>query len=429
LKRIRRLALLPLFALLGGCNLVVLDPSGAVATRQSQLLIESTGLMLLIIVPVIALTLFFAWRYRESNTAATYQPDWDHSTQLELVIWGAPLLIIICLGAMTWMGTHLLDPFRPINSAAAQQTNAAANARTNAAQANVTQTAANAHLEVDVVALDWKWLFIYPQYGIATVNELAAPVNRIIDFRITSSSVMNSFSIPALAGQIYAMPGMETTLYAVMNETGSYDGFSANYSGAGFSGMHFPFVSLASGDFDKWVAKVKAEGGSLGRTDYLKLERPSENEPARSYASVDNSLFDAIVNECVEPGKMCLSQMATIDAEGGLGLAGINNVFPLEYDKEARRGAFGPAAGYVADLCDPQHPMGVSASAAGAVPASPATPVPSGGTDGTPLRGAALPRPPFATFLGSPAPERPTSTSLPATEPQMSAPLNRPSNT
>jgi cytochrome o ubiquinol oxidase subunit II len=423
LKRLRILALLPFFALLGGCNLVVLDPSGAVATRQSQLLIEATGLMLLIIVPVIALTLFFAWHYRESNTAASYEPDWDHSTQLELVIWGAPLLIIICLGAMTWMGTHLLDPFRPIDSATTQQ--ASSNARAH--------TDANAHLEVDVVALDWKWLFIYPQYGIATVNQLAAPVNRTIDFHITSSSVMNSFSIPALAGQIYAMPGMETTLYAVMNNTGSYDGFSANYSGAGFSGMHFSFESLASGDFDKWVARAKAGSGALDRSDYLKLEKPSENEPAHSYAGVENGLFNAIVNECVEPGKMCLNQMAAIDAQGGLGLAGINNVFPLEYDKEARRGAFGPEASYVADLCDRQHPMGVSASAAGTVPAAPATssPVhdPRNGDMNAPLRGAALPRPPFATFLGSPPAERPTSTSLPALEPQVPALPSRPSKT
>jgi cytochrome o ubiquinol oxidase subunit II len=429
LKRFRFVALLPLFALLGGCNLVVLDPSGAVAARQSQLLIESTGLMLLIIVPVIALTLFFAWHYRESNTAATYQPEWDHSTQLELVIWGAPLLIIICLGAMTWMGTHLLDPFRPLNGAtaspAATATEAHVDARhAGAVQAGATQADANPHLQVDVVALDWKWLFIYPQYGIASVNQLATPVNRTIDFRITSSSVMNSFSIPALAGQIYAMPGMETTLYAVMNKTGRYDGFSANYSGAGFSGMHFPFESLAADDFDKWVAKAKANGGALNRGDYLKLEQPSENVPARTYASVEGDLFNAIINECVEPGKMCLDQMAAIDARGGLGLAGINNVFPLEYDKEARRGAFGPRASYVADLCDRQHPMGVSTAAA-----SPPASSPRNGPSGPPLRGAALPRPPFAAFLGSPPAERPTSTSLPLPEPQTPAPPSRPSNT
>jgi cytochrome o ubiquinol oxidase subunit II len=412
LKRLRIIALLPFFALLGGCNLVVLDPSGDIAARQSDLLIESTGLMLLIIVPVIALTLLFAWRYRETNKAATYTPDWDHSTQLELVIWGAPLLIIICLGAMTWMGTHLLDPYRPIDRLAAS---------------GKSLGGAKERLQVDVVALDWKWLFIYPQYGIATVNQLAAPVNRTIDFRITSSSVMNSFSIPALAGQIYAMPGMETTLYAVMNETGTYDGFSANYSGAGFSGMHFAFQSLGNDDFDKWVAQVKAGGGSLGRSDYLQLERPSENEPPRGYASIDPGLYNAILNECVEPGKMCLNQMAEIDEKGGLGLAGINNVLPLEYDKYARRGALGPETTYVTSLCDPAHPMGVTAEAAPVAPqASPATASPG---SGAPLRGAGLPRPPFATFLGSPIPQRPTSTSLPTPLPEIPATPGRPSNT
>ncbi len=422
MKRIRLLALLPLFALLGGCNLVVLDPAGSVAARQSELLIESTGLMLLIIVPVIALTLFFAWHYRETNKEATYAPDWDHSTQLELVIWGAPLLIIICLGAMTWMGTHLLDPFRPIVTAAPQRSNSA----TSKAQPD-----GNAPLEVDVVALDWKWLFIYPQYGVASVNALTAPVNRTINFHITSSSVMNSFSIPALAGQIYAMPGMETALYAVMDKTGSFDGFSANYSGAGFSGMHFPFESLASEDFDKWIAKAKAGGGALNRDEYLQLEKPSENEPAKSYASVAPDLFNAIINECVEPGKMCLSQMAEIDEQGGLGLDGIKNVFPLQYDKEARRGAFGPDASYVASLCDPKHPMGITVSSASSPQNSSAAS--SAGANasarGTPLRGAALPRPPFATFLGSPTPERPTSTSLPAPEPQAPTSSSQPSNT
>jgi cytochrome o ubiquinol oxidase subunit II len=412
LKRFRIIALLPFFGLLGGCNLVVLDPSGDIAARQSDLLIESTGLMLLIIVPVIALTLLFAWRYRESNKAATYTPDWDHSTQLELVIWGAPLLIIICLGAMTWMGTHLLDPYRPIDRLAAS---------------GKSLVGAKERMEVDVVALDWKWLFIYPQYGIATVNQLAAPANRTIDFRITSSSVMNSFSIPALAGQIYAMPGMETTLYAVMNETGTYDGFSANYSGAGFSGMHFAFQSLGNDDFDKWVAQMKAGGGSLGRSDYLQLERPSENEPPRGYASIDPGLYNGILNECVEPGKMCLNQMAEIDEKGGLGLAGINNVLPLEYDKYARRGALGPEATYVMSLCDPAHPMGVTADAAPVAPqASPATASPR---NGAPLRGAGLPRPPLATFLGSPIPQRPTSTSLPTPPPEHPATPSRPSNT
>ena len=294
--------------------------------------------MLLIIVPVMAATVLFAWRYRHSNHEARYEPDWDHSTQLELLIWGGPLLIIICLGAMTWMGSHLLDPYRPLDREAARQE----------------APGAAAPLEVQVVALDWKWLFIYPQYGVATVNELAAPTGRPIDFHITSSSVMNSFFIPALAGQIYAMPGMETQLHAIINKPGDYRGISANYSGAGFSGMHFTFHSLSGADFDQWIAGVKTRGTGLSRTTYIALERPSENEPVHAYANVDAGLYKAILNLCVEPGKMCMGQMTAIDAKGGLGLAGVNNVLPLEYDKFARRGApLGTAPSYVASLCLP----------------------------------------------------------------------------
>ena len=140
-------------------------------------------------------------------------------------------------------------------------------------------------LTVEVVALDWKWLFIYPEQGIATVNELAAPVDRPIVFKITASSVMNSFFIPALAGQIYAMPGMETKLNAVINQPGEFEGFSANYSGAGFSGMRFKFHGLSEADFDQWVQKAKAGGGALTRAAYLELERPSERDPVRRFAS------------------------------------------------------------------------------------------------------------------------------------------------
>ena len=205
--------------------------------------------MLLIIVPVIFLSLFFAWRYRQSNTTAVYEPEWDHSTQLELLIWGAPLLIIIALGLLTWINTHTLDPYRPLS-------------RIDATHAI---PAGTKPLEVEVVALDWKWLFIYPEQGIATVNELAAPVNVPVHFRITSSSVMNSFYIPALAGQIYAMPGMQTTLNAVINHTGEFDGFSANYSGAGFSDMRFKFHGMTQEDFAKWVESAKSGQGTLDK--------------------------------------------------------------------------------------------------------------------------------------------------------------------
>ena len=284
--------------ILAGCDMVVLRPSGYVAAEQGQLVVLSTLLMLLIIVPVIVLTLVFAWRYRESNTNAPYTPDWDHSIQLELLIWAAPLLIIIALGALTWIGTHTLDPYRSLTRIDSS--------RPLSFEAEP--------LNIEVVALDWKWLFIYPDHGIAVVNELAAPVDIPIHFKITASSVMNSFFIPALAGQIYAMPSMATTLHAVINRPGEYEGFSANYSGAGFSDMRFKFVGVSAGDFDRWLQKAKASKDQLTRDAYLKLEKPSEREPVRRYGAVALDLFDAIVNRCVEQGKVCLRDMMTMDA-------------------------------------------------------------------------------------------------------------------
>ena len=287
LKRSRVLLVLPA-ALSAGCNLVLLHPAGAVAAQQGHLIVVSTVLMLLVIIPVMALTVLFAWRYRKSNTEATYAPDWDHSTQLELVIWAAPLLIIIALGAVTWINTHTLDPYRPLR-------------RLDAAR----PVAVGAQpLVVEVVALDWKWLFIYPEQGIAVVNDLAAPVDVPVTFKITASTVMNSFFIPSLAGQIYAMPGMETELHAVMNHPGQYDGFSANYSGAGFSDMRFKFHGLSADEFERWVQSAKAGGQRLDREGYLELERPSENAPVRRYASVADGLYDSILARTVSPNKL-----------------------------------------------------------------------------------------------------------------------------
>jgi cytochrome o ubiquinol oxidase subunit 2 len=272
-------------SLLAGCNTVLLKPSGVVAAQQGHLIVVSTVLMLLIVVPVIALTILFAWRYRQSNSTATYTPDWDHSTQLELVIWAAPLLIIIALGALTWISSHTLDPYRPLRSLDAART----------------VPHAVKPLTIEVVALDWKWLFIYPEQGIAVVNEVAAPVDVPINFKITASSVMNSFFVPALAGQIYAMPGMQTQLNAVINTQGDYDGFSANYSGAGFSGMRFKFRGLSDADFQQWVQSAKGAGRKLGSEDYLQLEKPSEREPVRRYSLVAAGLYDRIVSQCVRP--------------------------------------------------------------------------------------------------------------------------------
>jgi cytochrome o ubiquinol oxidase subunit 2 len=288
-------------------KLIVMKPHGDVAVQQSHLIVTSTLLMLLVIVPVIALTLFFAFKYRQSNADAPYTPDWDHSTRLELVIWGAPLLIIIALGAITWISTHKLDPYRPLDRIDAQH-----------AIAPGTKP-----LVVQVVALDWKWLFVYPEQGIATINELAAPVDRPIEFRITSSTVMNAFYVPELAGMVYAMPGMETQLHAVINHVGNYAGMSANYSGAGFSDMKFRFLGMTDGDFASWVEDNKASGQTLDRLAFLKLEQPSAHQPVVRYAKVDKNLFDAALNRCVDDARMCERDMMAIDARGGMGKGGI----------------------------------------------------------------------------------------------------------
>ena len=318
----QRLAMLALPALLGGCDMVVMNPTGDIAVQQRDLILFSTGVMLLIIVPVMVLTVVFARKYRRGNANKTYDPSFTHSTTLELVIWSCPLLIIIALSAVTWTSTHLLDPFRPLERIAPGRP----------------VPAGTRPLEIQAVALDWKWLFIYPEQGVATVNELVVPTGRPLQFKITSSSVMNSFYVPAMAGQIYAMPGMETRLHAVVNKPIETVGFSANYSGAGFSNMRFATHAVTEADFAKWAAGVKANktGPALDRAAYLELEKPSEKVPVIRFATVAPDLYDAIVDMCVEPGKMCMSEMMALDARGGLGKAGIRNVEMLAYDKHGR---------------------------------------------------------------------------------------------
>ncbi len=334
--RLRGLILIAALPLLAGCNAVLMSPSGDVALQQRNLILISTGLMLLIIVPVIFLTFLFAWRYRASNKDAHYDPEWNHSTMLELLIWAAPLLIIIALGALTWVSTHQLDPYRPL-------------ARLSEGRE---VPAGTKPLVVEVVALDWKWLFLYPEQGVAAVNELAAPVDRPIQFKITSSSVMNSFFIPALAGQIYAMPGMQTTLHAVINYPGEFEGLSANYSGSGFSGMRFKFHGLDQQGFDKWVADARASTSTLSRDVYLKLEQPSERNPVQRYASVAPGLFDAIVNRCVEGNRMCMKDAMAIDAQGGMGIPGALNITTLDPATRERLGLTGtPPRKYVGAMC------------------------------------------------------------------------------
>ncbi|MFC3457890.1 ubiquinol oxidase subunit II [Massilia haematophila] len=287
-----------LLAALSGCNTVVMNPSGDIAKQQAELITISVLLMLIIIVPVMILTVVFAWKYRKGANAR-YEPDWDHSTKLELVIWGAPLLIIIALGLITWISTHKLDPYRPLDRIDEHRP----------------VTAEHKVLEVQVVSLDWKWLFIYPEQGIATVNELVTPIDTPIRFKLTSSTVMNTFYIPTLAGMIYTMPGMETTLNAVLNKTGDYKGLSAHFSGDGFSHMRFAYKGVTAGDFDAWVQKVKSSGGELSRNEYLALEKPSEKDPVRTYGTVKPALFNAVVNRCVAEGAVCMNEQMHADMQ------------------------------------------------------------------------------------------------------------------
>ncbi|WP_253344727.1 ubiquinol oxidase subunit II [Sphingobium sp. OAS761] len=322
---LRRIAPLLLLTL-GGCDWVVLSPAGDVAMQQRDLILIATLLMLLIIIPVIAMTIWFAWRYREKAQAADYDPDWDHSTSLELMIWSAPLLIIIALGAVTWTSTHLLDPYRPIERIDSGRKVEPAARR----------------LQVEVVALDWKWLFIYPELGIATVNELAAPVDQPIEFKITSASLMNSFFVPALAGQIYAMPGMQTVLHAVANKPGNFEGFSANYTGTGFSHMRFRFHAMDQAGFDRWVAQVKASGAKLDRATYVALEQPSEKVPPMYFGGVEPRLFHAALNMCVQPGKRCMDEIMMTDARGGAGKESARDVAGLRHDGTIDVGGFHP---------------------------------------------------------------------------------------
>lgn len=381
MKSLRFAAIAPL-ALIAACKPVVLSPSGDVAAQQRDLLLMSTGLMLLIIIPVMALVVFFAWKYRASNRDAEYDPEWHHSTRLELVIWAAPLLIIIALGALTWVGTHLLDPYRRLDRISA-----------------ATPIEADySPLQVQVVSMDWKWMFIYPEYGIATINELAVPVDRPVEFSLTSTSVMNAFYIPAMAGMIYTMPAMETKLNGVFNVGGVYDGFSSHYSGHGFSYMRFKAHALDQAGFDAWIEQARTEGTTLGRTEYMALEKPSEKEPIQRFNNVDPELWHGIVNMCVDANRMCMDEMMALDAQGGMGHAGILNT--SEAGEKFTRGpsVFGDRPVTVDAFCTVLDSQRMYGQAETLVVAA---------KDTTPLRGRGLAKPglsltPTITLLSAP---------------------------
>lgn len=253
-----------------GCQTALMDPKGAVGVAEKSLILTSTGLMLIVVLPVIVLTLVFAFWFRASNKRASYRPDWAHSTRVEVAVWSVPCVIVLAMSVLAWKSTHDLDPYRPLESQVPP-------------------------IRVDVVALDWKWLFVYPERGIATVNRLVIPVGVPIEFRVTSDSVMNSFFIPRLGGQIYAMAGMTTRLHLIADQPGIYDGMSANYSGRGFSGMKFKAVAGSSQEFEVWVEEVRRSNRRLDSATYAELAAPSENHPAETFATVDPGLFDSLI--------------------------------------------------------------------------------------------------------------------------------------
>jgi len=259
--------------MLGGCSHIqLLNPEGDIGAQEKTLILVSLGLMLLVVIPVIVLTLFFAWRYRASNSKAIYAPTWAHSTAIEVVVWTIPCIIVAILAVIVWRTTHSLDPYKPLKADAAP-------------------------VRVEVVALNWKWLFIYPDYGVAAVNRLTIPVNTPVNFKITSDSIMNSFFIPQLGSQVYAMAGMQTQLHLIASRSGTYSGLSSAFSGPGFSDMHFDTVVTGSQEFDAWIRQARQSRLILDRPAYRSLALPSIKAPVRVYAGVEPGLFEDVVNQ------------------------------------------------------------------------------------------------------------------------------------
>jgi cytochrome o ubiquinol oxidase subunit 2 len=269
----------------------VLDPLGPVGASQRQLLYESLGVMLLVVVPVLALTVGFAWWFRASNKRAAYLPDWSYSGKIEFTIWIIPLLVVLFLATLAWVGAHELDPYRPIQSA-------------------------NKRIRVEVVSMDWKWLFIYPELGVASVNELALPVDTPVSLDITSATVMNAIFIPGLAGQIYAMTGMCTQMSVMADKAGVYRGLSTQFSGDGFSDMHFKVVAVDRGGFDRWVENLRGAGRNLDKGAFEQLIALRATTQTSYFSSADGDLFDYALQRGTRPGSAFVAR--TVDPSVGV---------------------------------------------------------------------------------------------------------------
>jgi cytochrome o ubiquinol oxidase subunit 2 len=256
--------------LASGCNRGILDPVGPVGQAEKTILINSTAIMLAIIIPTMIATVAIAWWFRRGNRKATYLPDWEYSGALEMVVWGIPLLTIMLLGGITWISSHDLDPGKPLAST-------------------------KPPLKVEVVSLDWKWLFIYPDQGIATVNQLVVPAETPVSYRLTSATVWNVFFVPQFGTMIYTMPRMTTRLNLQADRLGTYEGLSAHFSGDGFPGMQFKAEVLPADQFAMWAQGAHGQGGGLDARSYAELSKPSSYVKPMTYGAVAPGLFDAIV--------------------------------------------------------------------------------------------------------------------------------------
>ena len=275
--RRQSLAALVAACLVGSCRGAgVLDPQGPIASAERLILLNATAIMLVVVVPVIILTLTFAWWFRASNRRATYSPDWSHSGHIELVVWSIPAMVVILLAGVAWTSSQLLDPPRALKSDAEP-------------------------IRIEVVSLDWKWLFIYPDQHVAAVNDLVVPAGTPVEFMLTSATVMNSFFVPQLGGQIYTMPGMTTRLNLMADNPGDYPGLSAHFSGDGFSDMRFVVHAVSESEFLSWLARTQGEATALDADAYSQLARAGGNTQTQTYSGVDPMLFEQIVQATAQP--------------------------------------------------------------------------------------------------------------------------------
>jgi cytochrome o ubiquinol oxidase subunit 2 len=262
---------------LSGCRADVLDPQGFIGLSEKTILVDSLAIMLAIVLPTIAATLVFAWWFRASNTRAAYLPDFEYSGRIELIVWSIPLLTVILLGGVAWIGSHDLDPAKPLPSSTPA-------------------------LDVQVVSLDWKWLFIYPNQRVASVNQLVIPAGAPIHFSLTSASVMNAFFIPQLGSMIYTMYGMTTQLNLQADAPGTFHGLSSHFSGDGFSDMHFDVQAMPPDQFAAWIEAARKAPPTLDAASYAALEKPSTSPRPFTFGSVDPALFQNIVTQQLPPG-------------------------------------------------------------------------------------------------------------------------------